>query len=179
MMNFTENKDYTANTIKNEIKNAVIENIMNELRNIYGNENVGMGRLGTSTSKKNEIVVKAAMVDVNGTEVPACVTISVTAKPYTDSPATAKRKYTAFDFDAAIAEYEDYIEQKAIKEAEKADAKKKKIQKDETARKKAFDNVGDEERASAQMTRMMQAASEMGEFSAVQEEINDSLGFAP
>lgn len=44
---------------------------------------------------------------------------------------------------------------------------------------KAFDNVGDEERAGAQMTRMIQAASEMGEFSAVQEEINDSLGFAP
>lgn len=136
MMNFTENKDMTNSAIKNEIKNAVIENIMDALRNIDGDENVGMGRLGTSTSKKNEIVVKAAMVDVNGVEVPACVTISVTAKPYTDAPATAKRKYTAFDFDAAIAEYEDYVEQKAIKEAEKAELKAKKIARDEASRKK-------------------------------------------
>ena len=143
MMNFTENKDYSASVIKNEIKNVVIENIMNALRDIDGDENVGMGRLGTSTSKKNEIVVRAAMVDVNGVEVPACVTISVTAKPYTDSPATAKRKYTAFDFDAAIAEYEDYIEQKAIKEAEKAELKAKKIAADKKARKNAKEDINE------------------------------------
>ena len=50
---------------------------------------------------------------------------------------TSKKTYAAFDFDAARQEYEDYLDDKAAKESEKAAAKAKKIEKDTAARKSA------------------------------------------
>lgn len=143
MMNFTETKDMTATTIKNEIKAQIIKDITEALSNLYGEENVRMVRIVSSTSKKNELGVRAAIVDVNGDEVPASVTISVTSKPYTDSPASAKRKYTAFNFDAVAAEYEDYIEEKEVKELEKARLKEDKIARDKKTRAKKVQSKED------------------------------------
>lgn len=122
-MNFTESKDYTATKIKADAKAWTTEKITDALIELLGAENVGMVRLGTSSSKKNEIGAVIGSVLTADGEVPVAVTINVSAKPYTDSPASAKRPYKAFDFVEARNEYEAYVDDKLAKEAERKAAK--------------------------------------------------------
>ena len=133
MMKFTESKDYSTK-IKTEAKGWTTETIIAALAEILGAENVGMVRTGTSTSQKNEIGAVIGTVEVNGAEVPVAVTINVAAKPYTDAPATAKRRYDAFDFAAARHAYNDYVADKKAKDVEKVQAKAAKIAADKKAR---------------------------------------------
>ena len=123
MMNFTESKDYTQNKIKADAKAWTTEKITDALIELLGAENVGMVRLGTSSSKKNEIGAVIGSVLTADGELPVAVTINVSAKPYTDSPASAKRPYKAFDFVEARNEYEAYVDDKLAKEAERKAAK--------------------------------------------------------
>lgn len=123
MMNFTESKDYTQTKIKADAKAWTTEKITDALIELLGAENVGMVRLGTSSSKKNEIGAVIGSVLTADGEVPVAVTINVSAKPYTDSPASAKRPYKAFDFVEARNEYEAYVDDKLAKEAERKAAK--------------------------------------------------------
>lgn len=122
-MNFTESKDYTQTKIKADAKAWTTEKITNALIELLGAENVGMVRLGTSSSKKNEIGAVIGTVLTADGELPVAVTINVSAKPYTDSPASAKRPYKAFDFVEARNEYEAYVDDKLAKEAERKAAK--------------------------------------------------------
>ena len=122
-MNFTESKDYTQNKIKADAKAWTTEKITDALIELLGAENVGMVRLGTSSSKKNEIGAVIGSVLTADGELPVAVTINVSAKPYTDSPASAKRPYKAFDFVEARNEYEAYVDDKLAKEAERKAAK--------------------------------------------------------
>lgn len=122
-MNFTESKDYSSTKIKADAKAWTTEKITNALIELLGAENVGMVRLGTSSSKKNEIGAVIGSVLTADGEVPVAVTINVSAKPYTDSPASAKRSYKAFDFVEARNEYEAYVDDKLAKEAERKAAK--------------------------------------------------------
>ena len=140
MMNFVETKEMTATKIKAEAKNWTTETIITALAEILGAENVGMVRTGTSTSQKNEIGAVIGTVEVDGAEVPIAVTINVAAKPYTDAPVTAKRQYDAFDFAAARQAYDDYVADKEIKAAEKAQVKAAKIAKDEAKRKETTED---------------------------------------
>ena len=137
MMNFVETKDYSCARIKAEAKNWTTETIIAALAEILGAENVGMVRTGTSTSQKNEIGAVIGTVEVNGAEVPVAVTINVAAKPYTDAPATAKRRHDAFDFAAARWAYNDYVADKKAKDVEKVQAKAAKIAADKKARETA------------------------------------------
>ena len=123
MMNFTESKDYSSTKIKADAKAWTTEKITDALIELLGVENVGMVRLGTSSSKKNEIGAVIGTVLTADGELPVAVTINVSAKPYTDSPASAKRPYKAFDFVEARNEYEAYVSDKLAKEAERKAAK--------------------------------------------------------
>ena len=123
MMNFTESKDYSSTKIKADAKAWTTEKITDALIELLGAENVGMVRLGTSSSKKNEIGAVIGTVLTADGELPVAVTINVSAKPYTDSPASAKRPYKAFDFVEARNEYEAYVDDKLAKEAERKAAK--------------------------------------------------------
>ena len=122
-MSFTESKDYTQNKIKADAKAWTTEKITDALIELLGAENVGMVRLGTSSSKKNEIGAVIGTVLTADGELPVAVTINVSAKPYTDSLASAKRPYKAFDFVEARNEYEAYVDDKLAKEAERKAAK--------------------------------------------------------
>ena len=122
-MNFTESKDYSSTKIKADAKAWTTEKIADALAELLGAENVGMVRLGTSSSKKNEIGAVIGSVLIVDGEVLVVVTINVSAKPYTDSPASAKRPYKAFDFVEARNEYEAYVDDKLAKEAERKAAK--------------------------------------------------------
>lgn len=130
MMNFTETKDYSSTKIKADAKAWTTEKITDALIELLGEENVGMVRLGTSSSKKNEIGAVIGTVLTADGELPVAVTINVSAKPYTDSPASAKRPYKAFDFVEARNEYEAYVDDKLAKEAERKAAKALKVKND-------------------------------------------------
>lgn len=133
MMNFTMSKDNSIAKIKAEAKVSVTDMLLEKLSEIFGAENVGMVRVGNSTSKSNEIGVRLGTVTEGSEVYDICATVNATAKEFVDRK-TSKKAYTAFDFDAARKEYEDYLDDKAIKEAEKAAAKAKKIEKDTAAR---------------------------------------------
>ena len=141
MMKFVETKDCSCTKIKTEAKGWTTETVITALAEVLGTENVGMIRTGSGTSQKNEIGAVIGTVDVNGEEKEVVVTINVTAKPYSDSPATAKRAYSAFSFVESRQAYEDYLSDKEAETAEKAEAKAKKIEKDTAARKAKADSA--------------------------------------
>ena len=136
MMNFTMSKDNSIAKIKTEAKASVTDMLIEKLSEVFGAENVGMVRVGNSTSKSNEIGVRLGTVTEGSETYDICATVNATAKEFVDRK-TSKKTYTAFDFDAARQEYEDYLNDKTVKEAEKAAAKAKKIEKDTAARKSA------------------------------------------
>ena len=136
MMNFTLNKEMTIAKIKSEAKASITDMLLEKLSEIFGAENVGMVRVGNSTSKSNEIGVRLGTVTEGSETYDICATVNATAKEFVDRK-TSKKTYAAFDFDAARQEYEDYLDDKAAKESEKAAAKAKKIEKDTAARKSA------------------------------------------
>lgn len=130
MMKFTESKDYSSTKVKADAKTWTTEKVLEALIELLGAENVGMVRTGSTSSKKNEIGAVIGNVLTADGELPVAVTINISAKPYTDSPASAKRPYKAFDFVEARKEYEDYIEDKLTKEAEKKAARASKTKND-------------------------------------------------
>ena len=134
MMNFTLNKEMTVAKIKAEAKTSMTDMLIEKLSEIFGDENVAMVRIGNSTSKSNEIGVRMGIVTEGGETYELCATVNATAKEFIDRK-TSKKTYSAFDFDAARKEYEDYMTEKAIKESVKAAAKAAKIEKDMAARK--------------------------------------------
>ena len=123
MMNFTESKDYTQTKVKADAKAWATKKVLEALTELLGAENVGMVRTGSTSSKKNEIGAVIGSVLTADGELPVAVTINISAKPYTDSPASAKRLYKAFDFVEARNEYEAYVDDKLAKEAERKAAK--------------------------------------------------------
>lgn len=122
-MNFRETKDYTQTKVKADAKAWATEKVLEALVELLGAENVGMVRTGSTSSKKNEIGAVVGSVLTADGELPVAVTINISAKPYTDSPASAKRPYKAFDFVEARNEYEAYVDDKLAKEAERKAAK--------------------------------------------------------
>ena len=129
-MNFTETKDYTQTKVKADAKAWTTEKVLEALVELLGAENVGMVRTGSTSSKKNEIGAVIGNVLTADGELPVAVTINISAKPYTDSPASAKRPYKAFDFVEARNDYEVYVDEKLTKEAEKKAAKALKVKND-------------------------------------------------
>lgn len=123
MMNFTESKDYSSTKVKADAKAWATEKVLEALVELLGAESVGMVRTGSTSSKKNEIGAVIGNVLTADGELPVAVTINISAKPYTDSPASAKRPYKAFDFVEARNEYESYVDDKLAKEAERKAAK--------------------------------------------------------
>lgn len=126
-------KDNTIQTVKANKKAEVTEKIMAYLASEYGEDAVAIVRTG-NTSKTNEIAVIVDEADYEGNVNPIVVTINPTVKEFANRK-TDKKKYEAFDFAARKAEYEKYVADKTVKDAEKAKNKAEKIAKDEAKRK--------------------------------------------
>lgn len=134
MARFNVTKDYTANKIKTDVKAEAMDVIFAALVAQYGEDNVAWVRTGSS-SKTNEIAAVIGTAEVDGAEVPVCFTVNASAKDFVDRK-TDKKTFQAFDFSAAKAEYEDYVTEKADKDAAKAKAKADKIARDTARRAK-------------------------------------------
>lgn len=113
MMNFTQTTEMKATNIKAAAKAEVLNTIIEALKTVYGDENVQMVRHGSGDSKTNEIGVLLGTV-TNGTGIhDMVVTVGATAKEY-DTRKTKSRVYEAFNFEAAVNEYNEYVENKAV-----------------------------------------------------------------
>ncbi len=137
MKNIEITKDYTVTKAKADAKTDIMSVIFSAVTDIYGEDNVAMVRTG-GTSKTNEIGVVIGTASVDGEDVPVCVTINASAKDFVERK-TKSKTFATFDFAAAKEEYEDYIQEKADKDAEKAAAKQKKIAADKAKREEKAD----------------------------------------
>lgn len=141
MKNIEITKDYTVTKAKADAKTDVMSVIFSALTDIYGEDAVAMVRTG-GTSKTNEIGVVIGTASVEGVDAPVCVTINASAKDFVERK-TKSRTFPAFDFAAAKEEYEDYIQEKADKDAEKAAAKQKKIAADKAKREEKAEDTAE------------------------------------
>lgn len=131
----TDSRENTPTKISAAAKDYIVQVIMNALAEEFGENSVGMMRIGTGTSKKNVIGVITGFVesDADGTN-PIVFEVGTTAKKFISGETKKSGKYEPFDFYAACAEYEKYITEKEAKEADAAAKKAAKIAKDTAAR---------------------------------------------
>lgn len=132
MKNFEITKDYTATKAKTDAKAEVISLLFSAMTDIFGEDNVAMVRTG-GASKTNEIGVVVGQAEVDGTTAPVVVTVTASAKDFTER-VTKSKTFAPFDFASAKEAYDYYIASKEEKDAEKAAAKAAKIKADEEKR---------------------------------------------
>lgn len=122
MTNYTITKDNGITKISASAKSEVNEVITKALADAFGSENVAMIRTSGSSPVNCLAIRVGTLTDESGFEHDLCVTVDTTVKSYKDR---VTKRYTVegFDFEAAIACYENYLTEKATKKAE-TDAKK-------------------------------------------------------
>lgn len=127
MNTFTVTKDFGITKVSAKAKADVNRIIMNALAEAYGEDNVKMVRVGSST-ETNSIGVRVGELIEDGFSYELCLTVDSTVKSHKDK---VTKRYTveAFDFDSAAAKYENYIDEKAQAERERAEKKTKDIAK--------------------------------------------------
>lgn len=127
MNTFTVTKDFGITKVSAKAKADVNQIIMNALAEAYGEDNVKMVRVGSST-ETNLIGVRIGELIEDGFSYELCLTVDSTVKSHKDK---VTKRYTveAFDFDSAVAKYENYIEEKVQAERERAEKKTKDIAK--------------------------------------------------
>lgn len=132
-MEITITKEFTLTTAKAQIKADFIKKLTDFLATEYGEDAVAMIRTGNA-SKTNEIgVIVGTGTGEDGESNPIVVTLNPTVKEFTNHKSD-KKTYVPFDFYGASAEYNQYVNEKATKDAEKAAAKEAKIKRDKAAR---------------------------------------------
>ena len=122
MTNYTITNDNGITKISASAKSEVNEVITKALADAFGSENVAMVRTSGSSPVNCLAIRVGTLTDESGFEHDLCVTVDTTVKSYKDR---VTKRYTieAFDFETAIACYENYLAEKATKKAE-TDAKK-------------------------------------------------------
>lgn len=127
MNTFTVTKDFGITKISAKAKADVNQIIMNALAEAYGEDNVKMVRVGSST-ETNSIGVRIGELIEDGFSYELCLTVDSTVKSHKDK---VTKRYTveAFDFDSAVAKYEKYVDEKIERERDKAEKKTKDIAK--------------------------------------------------
>lgn len=122
MTNYTITNDNGITKISASAKSEVNEVITKALADAFGSENVAIVRTSGSSPVNCLAIRVGTLTDESGFEHDLCVTVDTTVKSYKDR---VTKRYTveAFDFETAIACYENYLAEKATKKAE-TDAKK-------------------------------------------------------
>ena len=133
MANYTITKDFGTGKANTQAKAELVEIITKALAEHYGEDNVAMVRIGTST-QTNEIGVRiGTLTDIDGFEYDFCATINPTIKGHKEK---VTKRYTVapFDFEMAKQAYIDHIEDKERTARENAEKKAKKIERDKAIR---------------------------------------------
>ena len=124
---FTISRDMTSNKIKTEVKATVIEFLIEALREKYGEDSVKMIRTGNS-SKVNEIgFIFDEATSEDGEVNSIVVSLNPSVKEFSNHTSDKGKVFVPFEFLAAAADYDDWVEEKRVKAeaAEKTKAEKK------------------------------------------------------
>ena len=135
MATFKVTKEMTATKIKNAIKANLLDEFEQFLVQKYGDNAVGMVRYGSTP--KNELAFIVGSVDDDGFMYDVVATVNPTVKDWKEKK-TKSRTTEAFDFEQYKTDYDNYLTDKATKQAE-AKAKKniKSAKEQEKAERKA------------------------------------------
>ncbi len=110
MNTYSLSGDMSITKIKAAVKEEIMERIMAALAEEFTEDSVGMVR----GSKKNEIGAVVTTVEVDGEDVPMCVTINVSAKEFTPHVSPKGKHYEPYDFAARRQEYENHQREKQL-----------------------------------------------------------------
>ena len=137
-MNITISKEYGIQKAKTEMKERVAEVIIAALRAEFGEEASGMVRIipaSDPTKGTNEIGCVCADISEDGGVFDGCVSVKITGKDWVDRVGTKAVK-SAWSYEDARAEYENWVTETAEKKAATLEAKKAKMKADAEARAK-------------------------------------------
>ena len=115
MATFKVTKEMTATKIKNAIKANLLNDFEQFLIQKYGENAVGMVRYGSTP--KNELAFVVGSIDDDGFEYDVVATVNPTVKDWKEKK-TKSRTTDAFDFEQYKKDYDDYLTDKATKQAE-------------------------------------------------------------
>ena len=115
MATFKVTKEMTATKIKSAIKTTLLNEFEQFLVQKYGDNAVGMVRYGSTP--KNELAFVLGTIEDDGFEYDVVATVNPTVKDWKEKK-TKSRTTDAFDFEQYKADYDDYLTEKATKQAE-------------------------------------------------------------
>ena len=115
MATFKVTKEMTATKIKNTIKATLLDEFEQFLIQKYGENAVGMVRYGSTP--KNELGFIVGSIDDDGFMYDVVATVNPTVKDWKEKK-TKSRTTEAFDFEQYKADYDNYLTEKATKQAE-------------------------------------------------------------
>ena len=115
MATFKVTKEMTATKIKNAIKANLLNDFEQFLIQKYGENAVGMVRYGSTP--KNELAFIVGSIEDEGFEYDVVATVNPTVKDWKEKK-TKSRTTDAFDFEQYKADYDNYLTDKATKQAE-------------------------------------------------------------
>ena len=115
MATFKVTKEMTATKIKSAIKATLLNEFEQFLIQKYGDSAVGMVRYGSTP--KNELAFIVGSIEDDGFEYDVVATVNATVKDWKEKK-TKSRTTEAFDFEQYKADYDDYLTEKATKQAE-------------------------------------------------------------
>ena len=115
MATFKVTKEMTATKIKSAIKTTLLNEFEQFLIQKYGDSAVGMVRYGSTP--KNELAFVVGSIEEDGFEYDVVATVNPTVKDWKEKK-TKSRTTEAFDFEQYKADYDDYLTEKATKQAE-------------------------------------------------------------
>ena len=115
MATFKVTKEMTATKIKGAIKATLLNEFEQFLIQKYGENAVGMVRYGLTP--KNELAFIVGSIEEDGFEYDVVATVNPTVKDWKEKK-TKSRTTEAFDFEQYKADYDDYLTEKATKQAE-------------------------------------------------------------
>lgn len=128
MATFKVTKEMTATKIKNAIKANLLNDFEQFLVQKYGENAVGMVRYGSTP--KNELGFVVGSVDDDGIEYDVVATVNPTVKDWKEKQ-TKSRTIVSFDFEIHKKEYDNYLTDKATKQAESKARKNVKSEKEQ------------------------------------------------
>ena len=128
MATFKVTKEMTATKIKSAIKATLLNEFEQFLIQKYGDSAVGMVRYGSTP--KNELAFIVGSIEEDGFEYDVVATVNPTVKDWKEKK-TKSRTTEAFDFEQYKADYDDYLTEKATKQAESKARKNVKSEKEQ------------------------------------------------
>jgi hypothetical protein len=137
-MNIVISKEYGIQKAKTEMKERVAEVIIAALRAEFGEEAADKVRIvpeSDPTKGTNEIGCVCADIAEDGGIFDGCVSIKITGKDWTDRVGTKAVK-SAWSFEDAKQDYDDWVKSTAEKKAATLEQKKAKMKADAEARAK-------------------------------------------